>query len=398
MMGLLIEEEEEKLCVKIYPNGEGSDNAAEYEGEIITIPIASTIPNEPFKDLSYMENNDDIKNMIRSINDGEEFPPIKVIEHPLDPTKYVVVDGNHRRFAFSKSEKEDIDAIIIPHEDVLLMKNKWGSEDNTGIKLSEVNDEEIINSYFVQPDGNHSFENRNREKIYESKKELNSKFKFSNYEETLDFVNKVAKIAKKQNHHPDINFDYNNVEISITDHEKGGVSDKCHKFMGAVDKLTNKKSETNEDKESGEKWIKCRNCKKKFTQTIHKGKKSLPICPHCGTHNAKEKSEQNESELSERCWKGYTQKGMKTMFGKRYPNCVKKKKKMNEGGVMINEEYDSERLYKREFIVSRLKDAPKELRSYISKLPRIPCENDLGERSICTKIPEVLYVYFRGDY
>ena len=28
-----------------------------------------------------------------------------------------------------------------------------------------------------------------------------------------------------------------------------------------------------------------------------------------------------------RCWKGYEKKGMKTMFGKRYPNCVKKKKK-----------------------------------------------------------------------
>jgi len=34
-----------------------------------------------------------------------------------------------------------------------------------------------------------------------------------------------------------------------------------------------------------------------------------------------------ESEITERCWKGYTQKGMKTMFGKRYPNCVKIKKK-----------------------------------------------------------------------
>jgi hypothetical protein len=32
------------------------------------------------------------------------------------------------------------------------------------------------------------------------------------------------------------------------------------------------------------------------------------------------------TELKERCWKGYTQKGMKTMFGKRYPNCVKIKK------------------------------------------------------------------------
>jgi hypothetical protein len=30
--------------------------------------------------------------------------------------------------------------------------------------------------------------------------------------------------------------------------------------------------------------------------------------------------------LNEKCWKGYTQKGMKSMFGKRYPNCVKSKK------------------------------------------------------------------------
>ena len=34
--------------------------------------------------------------------------------------------------------------------------------------------------------------------------------------------------------------------------------------------------------------------------------------------------EMKENELTEKCWKGYTQKGMKTMFGKRYPNCVKK--------------------------------------------------------------------------
>lgn len=38
------------------------------------------------------------------------------------------------------------------------------------------------------------------------------------------------------------------------------------------------------------------------------------------------KQQQNESEITEKCWKGYTQKGMKTMFGKRYPNCVKKTK------------------------------------------------------------------------
>ena len=31
-----------------------------------------------------------------------------------------------------------------------------------------------------------------------------------------------------------------------------------------------------------------------------------------------------EEVLSEKCWKGYEKKGMKTMFGKRVPNCVKR--------------------------------------------------------------------------
>jgi hypothetical protein len=47
-----------------------------------------------------------------------------------------------------------------------------------------------------------------------------------------------------------------------------------------------------------------------------------------GNENCYDENEEIiETELTERCWKGYTQKGMKTMFGKRYPNCVKKTKK-----------------------------------------------------------------------
>jgi len=42
------------------------------------------------------------------------------------------------------------------------------------------------------------------------------------------------------------------------------------------------------------------------------------------------KQEKQNNQLNERCWKGYTQKGMKTMFGKRYPNCVKIKKEQIE--------------------------------------------------------------------
>ena len=46
-----------------------------------------------------------------------------------------------------------------------------------------------------------------------------------------------------------------------------------------------------------------------------------------GNKTKKEEFSDWKSELTEKCWPGYEQKGMKTMFGKRYPNCVKKTKK-----------------------------------------------------------------------
>lgn len=45
------------------------------------------------------------------------------------------------------------------------------------------------------------------------------------------------------------------------------------------------------DKNKTSRFVKCVNCNKKFTQTIHKGKKSTLECPHCGTHNKEEEKE-----------------------------------------------------------------------------------------------------------
>jgi 4a-hydroxytetrahydrobiopterin dehydratase len=68
-------------------------------------------------------------------------------------------------------------------------------------------------------------------------KRLIRTFYFNDYDEVIVFVSKVMSIAKKQNHHPDIIVHYDNVKLSITDHEKEKVSDKCHKFALAVDKI-----------------------------------------------------------------------------------------------------------------------------------------------------------------
>jgi hypothetical protein len=159
VMGLLNEEEITNQPVEIFSDGGGSEFAEEYIGPIQKIPVIDTLPNEPFKDTSYMETSDNIEDMIQSINDGEQLPPIKVIEHPYDNSKYIVVDGNHRRYAFLKSDVNDVDAIVIPHSDVVLMKSSWGDENKDSINLTNVLDnKDVIDRYFVKPDGTNSFE------------------------------------------------------------------------------------------------------------------------------------------------------------------------------------------------------------------------------------------------
>lgn len=65
-------------------------------------------------------------------------------------------------------------------------------------------------------------------------------YRFPDYDATIDFVNKVAEIAKNQNHHPEMEVGFDKVKLTMFDHEKGGISEKCHKFTKAVDKITKK--------------------------------------------------------------------------------------------------------------------------------------------------------------
>ena len=68
--------------------------------------------------------------------------------------------------------------------------------------------------------------------------ELNNKlektFKFENYNEVVLFTNQVMQIAIEQDHHPEMHVHYNFVKLLITDYEKGAVSQKCHRFISAV--------------------------------------------------------------------------------------------------------------------------------------------------------------------
>jgi hypothetical protein len=65
---------------------------------------------------------------------------------------------------------------------------------------------------------------------------------------------------------------------------------------------------------------------------------------------------------------------------------------------VIKEQFDGDRLYSKDEILRLLKGAPRELKQIAKKLPNIPCENDKGVRTICTKIPETIHVYLTGRY
>ena len=54
---------------------------------------------------------------------------------------------------------------------------------------------------------------------------------------------------------------------------------------------------------------------------------ALVKCRKKGAANWGNSTKKEETEIGEACWKGYEKKGMKTMFGKKYPNCVKKTNK-----------------------------------------------------------------------
>jgi 4a-hydroxytetrahydrobiopterin dehydratase len=49
-------------------------------------------------------------------------------------------------------------------------------------------------------------------------------FRFANYFETIAFVNALALIAHRQDHHPDLSVHYNRCVVRFNTHDVGGIS------------------------------------------------------------------------------------------------------------------------------------------------------------------------------
>ncbi|MEX0598303.1 MAG: 4a-hydroxytetrahydrobiopterin dehydratase [Candidatus Paceibacterota bacterium] len=66
---------------------------------------------------------------------------------------------------------------------------------------------------------------------------LSRRFELNNFVEALDIVNKIGDLAEQQQHHPDINLGWGYVEVYLSTHDIGGISDKDIILAQKIDKL-----------------------------------------------------------------------------------------------------------------------------------------------------------------
>lgn len=56
--------------------------------------------------------------------------------------------------------------------------------------------------------------------------EITKTYEFEDYLKGIDFVTKVGEVAEEEFHHPEIIVGYEEVEVRLTSHEEGGITDK----------------------------------------------------------------------------------------------------------------------------------------------------------------------------
>ncbi len=62
-------------------------------------------------------------------------------------------------------------------------------------------------------------------------------FAFSEFLPAMDFVNRVAKLAEQEGHHPDFYIHYNIVELEIWTHSINGLTENDFILAAKIDKL-----------------------------------------------------------------------------------------------------------------------------------------------------------------
>ena len=73
-------------------------------------------------------------------------------------------------------------------------------------------------------------------KIIEDGKKIKKTFKFKSFIEAFSFMSKIAIYAEKMDHHPEWSNVYNKVEICLTTHDAGGITEKDVDLINFIEK------------------------------------------------------------------------------------------------------------------------------------------------------------------
>ena len=68
---------------------------------------------------------------------------------------------------------------------------------------------------------------------------LEKEFKFKNFVESQNFINKVGTVSETEGHHPDILFGWGYAKIKITTHAIKGLSENDFILAAKIDKILN---------------------------------------------------------------------------------------------------------------------------------------------------------------
>jgi 4a-hydroxytetrahydrobiopterin dehydratase len=66
---------------------------------------------------------------------------------------------------------------------------------------------------------------------------IEKSYKFKNYYQTMAFVNAIAWVSHREDHHPDITVGYNNCRVEYTTHAINGLSENDFICAAKIDKL-----------------------------------------------------------------------------------------------------------------------------------------------------------------
>lgn len=69
------------------------------------------------------------------------------------------------------------------------------------------------------------------------KEALSKKFEFKDFKEAFAFMTSVAEKAEEMNHHPEWFNVYNKVDVELTTHDTGGLSEKDYELAQFMNNL-----------------------------------------------------------------------------------------------------------------------------------------------------------------